>query len=70
MKCLACDAILTDREATRKSATTSEFIDLCDDCFEPIKEEVPVIENTGNNSSFDNDIDQNGEDADAAKSGF
>ena len=32
MKCLACDEILTDQEATRKEAN-GEFIDLCFKCF-------------------------------------
>ena len=32
MKCLACDCILSDREATRKYTGSTEFIDLCDHC--------------------------------------
>lgn len=31
MKCLACDVILTDNEATRKNEH-NEFIDLCNSC--------------------------------------
>lgn len=33
MKCLSCDCILTDREATRKYKNIDEFVDLCNDCF-------------------------------------
>lgn len=44
MKCLACDTVLTDREATRKSLKTGEFIDLCDDCFRPISKDIVTIE--------------------------
>ena len=33
MRCLACDCSLTDFEATRKSLTTEEYVDLCDRCF-------------------------------------
>lgn len=33
MKCLECDAILTDKEATRKSKQTGEFLDICDECL-------------------------------------
>lgn len=44
MRCLSCDAALNDREATRKSAVTGEFIDLCNKCFETIKEDIDVIE--------------------------
>ena len=40
MICLACNKILSDREASRKSSNTGEHIDLCDECFEPIRKEV------------------------------
>lgn len=40
MKCLSCDCILSDREATRKSLNTGEFIDLCNNCFSSIEDEV------------------------------
>lgn len=33
MRCLACDCVLTDFEATRKWTRTGEFVDLCDRCF-------------------------------------
>ena len=36
MKCLSCDRILTDKEATRRGAITNDFIDLCDHCFNSI----------------------------------
>ena len=32
MKCLACDEILTDQEATRKTSS-NEFVDICFKCF-------------------------------------
>lgn len=44
MKCRSCDCILNDREATRKYASTGEFLDLCDSCFEPIRSEVNTVE--------------------------
>lgn len=44
MRCVACNRILTDREATRKSALTGEYLDLCDADYLPIAEDVPVIE--------------------------
>lgn len=43
MRCRSCDRALTDYEATRKGAITGEYLDLCDDCFEPIAHEVAVI---------------------------
>ena len=45
MRCLSCDKNLSDREAVRKYASTGEFLDLCDRCYDPIKEEVAVVEN-------------------------
>jgi len=33
MKCLACDKILSDFEATRKFSGSGEFVDLCNHCF-------------------------------------
>ena len=32
MKCLACDEILTDQEATRKNSVGG-FVDICFNCF-------------------------------------
>lgn len=43
MKCLACDEILTDKEATRKSVTL-HFVELCDSCFNYIKEDMDIME--------------------------
>lgn len=33
MRCMACDVVLTDFEATRKYHGTDKHIDLCNDCF-------------------------------------
>lgn len=44
MRCLACDCVLSDREATRRFEESGEFVDLCDDCFETIAEDVEVYE--------------------------
>lgn len=32
MKCLACDDVLSDAEAVRRSPNTDDFIDLCTGC--------------------------------------
>ena len=40
MRCLACNKILNDFEATRKSAITGEYIDLCNHCFQPVERDV------------------------------
>lgn len=44
MRCRACDALLTDYEATRKLAETLEFIDLCNNCYRYIVEDVDTID--------------------------
>lgn len=44
MKCLSCDTILTDIEATRKFEKSGTFVDLCNYCFSTISDEVEVIE--------------------------
>lgn len=33
MRCLSCDIELTDLEATRRSAVTGDYLDLCGGCF-------------------------------------
>ena len=44
MRCLSCNAALTDYEATRRSANTDEFIDLCNHCFASVSEDLQTIE--------------------------
>lgn len=43
-RCVACNKNLSDVEATRKSATTGEYIDMCNHCFSTIADEIPHIE--------------------------
>lgn len=33
MRCFACDCELTDYEATLRSATTNQYLDMCSDCI-------------------------------------
>jgi hypothetical protein len=33
MRCLACNVALSDFEATRKSAASGDFLDLCNSCL-------------------------------------
>lgn len=44
MRCLACNRILSDYEATRKYALTNDYVDLCTPCFKPIEHQVNTIE--------------------------
>lgn len=40
MRCLACNKSLSDFEATRKSAETGEFLDLCNYCYSTISRDT------------------------------
>ena len=44
MRCKACDVLLTEYEATRKSAMSGEYLDLCNGCFKYIQEDIEVID--------------------------
>ena len=44
MRCLSCDVELTDFEATRKSADSNEFIDLCNYCYGFVKSDLRAVE--------------------------
>jgi hypothetical protein len=44
MRCLSCNAALTDYEATRRSVATNEFIDLCNHCFASVSDDLQTIE--------------------------
>jgi hypothetical protein len=45
MRCKSCDAALSNKEVTRKSAVTGEFLDLCDPCFTTIADQVLYVSN-------------------------
>ena len=40
MRCYCCDKNLNDFESTRKSASTGEFLDMCNKCYSTIKDEL------------------------------
>ena len=44
MRCLACQRVLSDFEATRRYAESQEFVDLCDVCFECVRGSFDVTE--------------------------
>jgi hypothetical protein len=44
MRCKACNTELNDFESTRKSSTTGEFIDLCNVCYNSVRNDVQAIE--------------------------
>lgn len=44
MRCKACNRLLSDFESTRKSAENDEFIDLCNECYITVADDVAVTE--------------------------
>lgn len=44
MRCLCCDKILNDFEATRKSIRTGEYIDMCSKCYSTIDRDLLTYE--------------------------
>ncbi len=44
MRCYCCNSLLSDFEATRRSATTGDFLDMCNDCYYTVKDDVDVYE--------------------------
>lgn len=45
MRCVACDKLLTEKENSRKSITTGKYLQLCDEDYEPIEQDVPTTTN-------------------------
>lgn len=43
MRCLACNKILNDFESTRKSATTGQYVDLCNHCFHDVEQDIQSV---------------------------
>jgi len=56
MRCLACNNALSNKESTRRSVLTNEFMDICDHCL------VDMDIDTYVNPYFDDDnTDENQE---------
>ena len=47
-RCYCCNEDLTDEEATRKSTTTNQFLDMCDNCFGEVADTFIDIEDEEN----------------------
>ena len=57
MRCLACNKALNDFEATRKSSTTGEYVDLCNHCFHNVEQDIESIvrEDLRDEESYEDD---------------
>ena len=64
MRCQACNRALTDFESTRKSATTGEYLDLCNQCFSEISSEIDALEREDlrDQDNTEEEFDYDGED--------
>lgn len=62
MHCKACDKLLNDFESTRRNKYSYEFVDLCNRCFDAIKDTVPVIERKDlmTSEDYNDDLDTEG----------
>lgn len=57
MRCYCCNAVLSDFEATRKSVQSGDFVDMCNNCFSHVKEDIDVIERQDLHHADDEEID-------------
>jgi hypothetical protein len=61
-RCVACNAVLTSFELTRKGVASGEYLDLCDNCFSEIADDIEVIEREDLRSSTEA-LEEESEDA-------
>jgi len=61
MRCLACNKALNDFESTRKSATTGEYVDLCNHCFHNVEQDIESVvrEDLRDEESYEDDSELN-----------
>ena len=62
MRCYCCDKPLNDFESTRKSAATGDYLDMCNKCFNTIKEDVNAEERYDLYDGDDNEHDESEQD--------
>ena len=44
MRCILCNAALSDYESTMKHAITGKFLDMCQPCFMSLEVDIPVYD--------------------------
>lgn len=44
MRCYCCNKALSDYEATRRSITTGQFLDMCNKCYGSISSDILALE--------------------------
>ena len=58
MRCYCCDKPLNDFESTRKSASTGDYLDMCNKCYSTIKDDVNAEERYDLYDGDDNEHDE------------
>ena len=56
MRCQACNKALNDFESTRKSATTGEYVDLCNHCFHDVENDIETVVREDLRDECDDDV--------------
>lgn len=46
MRCVFCDRLLNDFEATRKSKVTGDYLDMCNKCVGSVQESIETLDRT------------------------
>lgn len=44
MRCVCCNAVLSDFESTRRSINTNDFVDICNICIKTIDDDIKTID--------------------------
>jgi hypothetical protein len=57
MRCLSCNVLLTDYEATRRYTGSQGFVDLCNHCFSTVEEDILVTERADLKGAEESDTD-------------
>lgn len=68
MRCLSCNCILSDFEATRKSVNTNSYIDMCNRCYYTISDDVATLER--DDLAHDEDMDSDHDSLDSMDLGI
>jgi len=45
MRCISCNEVLSDYEASRRSVRTRQYLDLCNDCFKYVRDDICAVGN-------------------------
>jgi hypothetical protein len=55
MRCRACQAILSDFEATRKYKSVEDYVELCENCYSTVKDQFDVSQSESEEEDYGNE---------------